>query len=70
MLQRVYYQLFKRHVFALTGPIGSLPDFIIISTARSRTTSLYYNICQHSCIIPAAFELLFNLIRKKFDWNE
>ena len=58
VFQRVYYQFFKRHIFAITGPIRSLPDFIIIGTARSGTTSLYYNICQHPCVIPAAYDEL------------
>lgn len=58
ILLRVYYQFVKRHIFGITGPIRSLPDFIIIGTARSGTTSLYYNICQHPCIIPAAYDEL------------
>lgn len=56
--QRVYYELYKRHFYALTGPIRSLPDFIIIGTVRSGTTSLYYNLCEHPCIISAAYDEL------------
>lgn len=56
--QRVYHELYKRHFYALTGPIRSLPDFIIIGTARSGTTSLYYNLCEHPCIISAAHDEL------------
>ncbi len=58
IFQRFYYQFFKRHIFAITGPIRSLPDFIIIGTARSGTTSLYYNICQHPCVLPASYDEL------------
>ena len=56
--QRVYHELYKRHFYALTGPIRSLPDFIIIGTVRSGTTSLYYNLCEHPCIISAAYDEL------------
>jgi len=57
-VQRSYFQFFKRHIFGITGPIRSLPDFIIIGTVRSGTTSLYYNICQHECILTAAYDEL------------
>jgi hypothetical protein len=50
--------LYKRNIYALTGPIRSLPDFIIIGTARSGSTSLYYNICQHPCVLSAAYDEL------------
>ena len=58
LVQRSYFQFFKRHIFGITGPIRSLPDFIIIGTARSGTTSLYYNICQHQCVLTAAYDEL------------
>ncbi|MCV0410556.1 sulfotransferase [Nitrosopumilus sp.] len=58
VFQRFYYQFVKRHIFAISGPLRSLPDFIIIGTARSGTTSLYYNICQHPCVLPAAYDEL------------
>ncbi|MCV0366633.1 MAG: sulfotransferase domain-containing protein [Nitrosopumilus sp.] len=58
VFQRFYYQFVKRHIFAISGPLRSLPDFIIIGTARSGTTSLYYNICQHPCVFPAAYDEL------------
>jgi hypothetical protein len=35
-----------------------LPDFIIIGTVRSGSTSLYYNICQHPCVLSAAYDEL------------
>ena len=55
---KLYYQFYKRNIYALTGPIRSLPDFIIIGTARSGSTSLYYNICQHPCVLSAAYDEL------------
>ena len=58
LYQKLYYQLYKRNIYALTGPIRSLPDFIIIGTARSGSTSLYYNICQHPCVLSAAYDEL------------
>ena len=58
IFQRFYYQFFKRHIFAISGPIRSLPDFIIIGAVRSGTTSLYYNICQHPCVLSAAYDEL------------
>ncbi len=58
LFQKLYYQLYQRNIYALTGPIRSLPDFIIIGTVRSGTTSLYYNICQHPCVLPAAYDEL------------
>jgi hypothetical protein len=58
LFQKLYYEYYQRNIYALTGPIRSLPDFIIIGTARSGTTSLYYNICQHPCVIPAAYDEL------------
>ncbi|RDJ32173.1 MAG: sulfotransferase [Crenarchaeota archaeon] len=54
--QRLYYEFGKRHFFALTGFLRVLPDFLIIGAMRSGTTSLYYDICEHPCIIPAAYD--------------
>ena len=54
--QKFYYLLLKRHYYALTSSSRVLPDFIIIGTVRSGTTSLYYNMCEHPCIIPAAYD--------------
>ena len=57
-VQRSYFQFFKRHIFGITGPIRSLPDFIIIGAVRSGTTSLYYDICQHQSVLTAAYDEL------------
>jgi len=56
--QKFYYFLLKRHFYALTSPLRIFPDFIIIGAVRCGTTSLYYNICEHPCILPAAFDEL------------
>ena len=58
LYQKLYYQFYKRNIYALTGPIRSLPDFIIIGTVRSGSTSLYYNICQHPCVLSASYDEL------------
>jgi len=58
LYQKLFYQFYQRNIYALTGPIRSLPDFIIIGTARSGSTSLYYNICQHPCVLSAAYDEL------------
>ena len=57
-VQRSYFQFFRRHIFGITGPIRSLPDFIIIGAVRSGTTSLYYDICQHQSVLTAAYDEL------------
>lgn len=56
MFQKIKHQLIKRHYFAITGPQRVLPDFIIIGAMKSGTTSLYYNICEHPCILKAAYD--------------
>jgi hypothetical protein len=58
LYRKLYYQFYKRNIYALTGLIRSLPDFIIIGTARSGSTSLYYNICQHPCVLSASYDEL------------
>jgi len=52
----IKHQLFKRHVYALTGKTRVLPDFIIIGAMKSGTTSLYNYICEHPCVLPAAYD--------------
>jgi len=56
VLQKIKYQLIKRHVYAITGPLRVLPDFIIIGTMKSGTTSLYYDICEHPCVESASYD--------------
>ena len=36
--------------------IINLPDFIIVGTVRSGSTSLYYNICEHPSVLSAAYD--------------
>ena len=51
-----YHRVIKRGMAGITASSRVLPDFIIIGTARSGTTSLFYNICEHPCVIPAAYD--------------
>ena len=48
--QVVYHQLLKRNIFALTGSIRVLPDFLVIGAKRCGTTSLFYHLPEHQCI--------------------
>jgi hypothetical protein len=54
--RKVYYGIIKRNVSYITSPIRLRPSFIIIGAVRCGTTSLYYNICEHSCVLPAAYD--------------
>ncbi len=53
---KIKYQLIKRHFYAVTGPLRTLPDFIIIGSMKSGTTSLYYDICEHPCVELASYD--------------
>ena len=55
-LRKIKYTILKRHFFGITNNLRVLPDFIIIGAMKSGTTSLYYNICQHPSIRPAAYD--------------
>ena len=56
MLKKIYWNFFKRNIFGITGSIRVLPDFIIIGAMKCGTTSLYYDICEHPCTLPAAYD--------------
>ena len=58
MLKKIYWNLFKRNIFGMTGHLRVLPDFIIIGSMKCGTTSLYYDICEHRCTLPAAYDEL------------
>jgi hypothetical protein len=51
-----YYTYVKRGLKGITASSRVLPDFIIIGTVRSGSTSLYYNICEHPSILPAEYD--------------
>ena len=51
-----YHRYFKRGVSGITASSRVLPDFIIIGTVRSGSTSLYYNICEHPSVLEAAYD--------------
>ena len=58
LFQRLYYELYKRHIFAITAPIRVLPDFIVIGAGRTGTTSLYYYLQEHPSIKKSAYDEL------------
>jgi len=51
-----YHRFVKRGVAGITASSRVLPDFIMVGTVRSGSTSLYYNICEHPSVIPAAYD--------------
>jgi len=52
----VYHQLLKRNIFALTGSIRVLPDFLVIGAKRCGTTSLFYHLPEHPCISKSPYD--------------
>ena len=54
MLAKIFHGLIKRNFSYMTANSRVLPDFIIIGTVRSGTTSLYYNMCKHPSILSAS----------------
>jgi len=55
-LSSKYQRFVKRGVSGITASSRVLPDFIIMGTVRSGTTSLYYNICEHPSVLSAAYD--------------
>tara|TARA_B110000196_G_C21089062_1_gene636591 strand:+ start:372 stop:1208 length:837 start_codon:yes stop_codon:yes gene_type:complete len=55
-ISSTYHQFFKRGLSGITASTRVLPNFIIVGTVRSGTTSLYYNICEHPSINSAAYD--------------
>jgi len=55
-LSSKYQRFLKRGISGITASSRVLPNFIIIGTVRSGSTSLYYNLCEHPSIIPAAYD--------------
>lgn len=56
MLKKIYWNYLKRNISGITASLRVLPNFIIIGSMKSGTTSLYYNICQHPCVLKAAYD--------------
>ena len=56
LTRSIYNIILKRGISGITSTWRVLPDFIIIGTARSGSTSLYYNICSHPSILPASYD--------------
>jgi len=55
-LSASYHRFVKRGLSGIRASARVLPDFIISGTVRSGTTSLYYNICEHPSVLPAAYD--------------
>ena len=55
-ISRTYHRFFKRGISGITASSRVLPNFIIIGTVRSGSTSLYYNICEHPSVLQAAYD--------------
>ena len=55
-LSSSYHRFFKRGLSGITSSSRVLPNFIIIGTVRSASTSLYYNICEHPSVLEAAYD--------------
>ncbi len=56
--QQIYYGICKRHIYALTGPLRVLPDFVVIGVVRGGTTSLYQYLGEHPCVVRSAYDEL------------
>ncbi len=52
----IKYGLIQRNFKYFTSSIRVLPSFIIVGAVRCGTTSLYYDICEHSCVLPASYD--------------
>ncbi len=52
----IKYGFIKRNFRYFTSSIRILPSFIIVGAVRCGTTSLYYDICEHSCVLPASYD--------------
>tara|TARA_Y100000996_G_C22480279_1_gene625872 strand:+ start:217 stop:1059 length:843 start_codon:yes stop_codon:yes gene_type:complete len=55
-MRNAYHRFGKRGFAGITAASRVLPDFIIIGTVRSGSTSLYHNICEHPSVIEAAYD--------------
>ena len=55
-VSKSYNRYVKRGISGITASSRVLPDFIIIGTVRSGSTSLYYNICEHPSVLSAAYD--------------
>ena len=56
LISSAYHRFVKRGLSGITASSRVLPNFIIIGTVRSGSTSLYYNICEHPAVLSAAYD--------------
>lgn len=57
-IKRFYHLLIKRHIFGITSPLRVLPDFFVIGPGRTGTTSLFYYLNEHPCLVKSAYDEL------------
>ena len=68
LTRSIYNIILKRGISGITSTWRVLPDFIIIGTVRSGSTSLYYNICSHPSILPASYDAFFLFSKNVFSY--
>ena len=66
----IKYLIIQRNIYGITSFIRVLPDFFVVGVVRSGTTSLYYYLDQHPCIMKSAYDEL-GFFDSNFDlgWN-
>jgi len=70
IFRTIKYLVIQRNFYGITSFIRVLPDFFVIGVVRSGTTSLYYYLDQHPCIMKSAYDEL-GFFDSNFDlgWN-
>ena len=57
-LLKIKHVLLKRHIYGWTSPLRVLPDFFVIGSGRTGTTSLYHYLDQHPSLSKSAYDEL------------
>ena len=70
IFRTIKYLIIQRNVYGVTSFIRVLPDFFVVGVVRSGTTSLYYYLDQHPCVMKSAYDEL-GFFDSNFDlgWN-
>jgi hypothetical protein len=70
IFRTIKYLIIQRNVYGITSFIRVLPDFFVVGVVRSGTTSLYYYLDQHPCVMKSAYDEL-GFFDSNFDlgWN-
>ena len=70
IFRTIKYLIIQRNVYGITSFIRVLPDFFVVGVVRSGTTSLYYYLDQHPCVMKSAYdELGFFDSNFELGWN-